>query len=110
MTVKIGTGVLDHPYKNNWEREFSQLLDMRKKSGEVLQYWYEGLRFQIGNGAWFTPDFPTLLATGEMVIYEVKGFRRPASIVRIKAAAKQYPFKFFIVTKQKDGGWKYDEI
>ena len=64
-----------------------------------------------GVGAVYTPDFSVLVPDAERVEYrEVKGYRREASIVRLKAAALRYPdFRFVLVTKV-NGDWHHTTI
>lgn len=109
MSVKVNQRLLNTPFKNNWERDFAQLLDQHKQEGRIKDWWYESLRFEIGKGAWYKPDFPILMSDNEMIICEVKGRKREAGIAKIKAAALRHPFRFFLVSKQK-GAWVYDEV
>ena len=101
---------------NNLERRFQDDLKMRQYAGEVVWFDFEPLRFKLAtfmqNGAprtiWYTPDFVALTKLeGELICYEVKGFWREASRVRIKLAASHYPFEFVAVTREH-GEWKYE--
>lgn len=94
-------------------RYASEVLDVRKASGEVAAYWYESVKLRLAEGAWFTVDFFVMLADGRLEAHEVKGFLRESAAVRIKMAAEKYPFLFFMAFKRKKvdgGGWKIKEI
>jgi hypothetical protein len=94
-------------------RYASEVLDVRKATGEVAEYWYESVKLRLAEGAWFTVDFFVMLADGRLEAHEVKGFLRESAAVRIKTAAEKYPFLFFMAFKRKKvdgGGWKIKEI
>ena len=99
------------PYRSKWEWEYAEYLDRLVAAKRVLVWRYEPERLEIGVGAKYTPDFSVLLPGAERVEYrEVKGYRREASIVRIKAAALRYPlFRFVLVTK-RNGHWHHQPI
>lgn len=94
---------------NKTEKEYQSLLEKRKFTGEVAWYAFEGIKFRLADGTFYTPDFPVMLADGTMEIHEVKGYWKDDAKVKIKVAAELYPFRFIAVYKEK-GGWKYEEI
>lgn len=90
------------PYKSRYEKEFATELELRRRAGEVLWWDYEPFRLKLSSTEQltYTPDFAAVLADGEeLVIYEVKGFRREDAMVKLKVAADRFPFRFFLVTK-----------
>jgi hypothetical protein len=96
---------------NKWETQYAAELELRRKAGEVLWWAFEDYRLKIGHGAWYTPDFAVMVpqehqgATFDSLeFHEVKGYRREAAMVRIRAAAKHFPHDFWIITR-KDGNW-----
>lgn len=61
------------------------------------------------NKCFYTPDFITA-DDGGLVAWEVKGFWRDDARVKIKVAAKEFPFiRFVAVTKTKTG-WKEENF
>lgn len=97
-------------HMNRTESAYAQLLEIRKNAGEILWFDFEGLRFRVGVGAWYCPDFLIMNADGTIECHETKGgFSREAAIVRIKCAAEKFPFKFVLV-KFKRGQWTYQEM
>ena len=99
------------PYRSKWEADYAKHLDALVAARIVAVWRYEPERLEIGVGAVYTPDFSVLVAGADRVEYhEVKGYRREAAIVRIKAAALRYPeFRFVLVTKLH-GEWKLTPI
>lgn len=113
--VALKAGVLrDKPKRgqNKWEAEFAARLQSQQDSGLIVWYQFEGLRFRLADGAWYKPDFVALSHTGELIVYECKGFWRESARVRIKVAADRHPFRFITVTKRrmKDGGGWAEEM
>lgn len=103
---------------NKTETCYAAYLEVLKVAGEILSYEFEAIRLNIGERAWYTPDFFVLRHTIDterpgnalaVEFHEVKGSwkaknQRDAR-TRIKSAAKQFPhFEFLAVTKN-GGGW-----
>lgn len=87
-------------YRSKLEADYARYLNLLFLAGELRTWSYEAVKLKIGNGAFFTPDFLVVCASGDVEFRETKGFRREAAIVRIRSAALQYPFwPFFLVTR-----------
>lgn len=100
---------------NRTETAYAAHLDLLIKAGEVSAYLFEGVRLIIGNSQCaFTPDFMVVLSAGYIEFHEVKGFWREAARVRIKVAAKQFPWFTFIAvtrrTKKQGRGWNVEKF
>jgi len=60
------------------------------------------LTVKIGDDCRFTPDFAAIDRSGKLLAYETKGFFRDDAKVKLKAAARQYPWiEFVLVTRTK---------
>lgn len=98
---------------NKTESEYCQLLELRKRAGEIVWYRFEGIKLRLADNTFYTPDFAVMLSTGEMEMHEVKGFWTDDARVKIKVAAEQYPFRFIAVkpkAKKAGGGWEVEEF
>ncbi|TBL50562.1 DUF1064 domain-containing protein [Obesumbacterium proteus] len=98
---------------NKTESEYCQLLELRKRVGEIVWYRFEGVKLRLADNTFYTPDFAVMLITGEMEMHEVKGFWTDDARVKIKVAAEQYPFRFIAVkpkAKKAGGGWEVEEF
>jgi hypothetical protein len=97
---------------NKLETAYSQHLDLKKFGDEIADWKFNALRFHLGGGSWFKPDFCVFLRGGGLEVHEVKGHWREAARVRIRVAASLFPFwTFTAVTRDKrTGAWKYEEI
>ena len=91
---------------NKTEEAYAKHLQSLQHTGEVVWYKFEGVKLRLADNTFYSPDFAVMLASGEMVMMEVKGFMTDDANVKIKVAADMYPFRFFLVRKraQKDGG------
>lgn len=105
---RLKTGVM-----NKTESEYCQLLELRKRAGEIAWYRFEGIKFRLADNTFYSPDFDVMLSTGEMEVHEVKGHWTDDARVKIKVAAEQYPFRFIAVKpkpKKAGGGWEIEEF
>ncbi len=90
----IARGALKNPDMNQTEAKYAQLLDLRQKAGEILWWEFEGITLKLADDTRYTPDFDVMLPDGSIECHETKGFWRDDALVKIKVAAKQFPFKF----------------
>lgn len=98
---------------NKTESAYCQLLELRKRAGEIDWYRFEGIKLRLADNTFYTPDFAVMLANGEMEMHEVKGFWADDARVKIKVAAEQYPFRFIAVkpkAKKAGSGWEVEEF
>lgn len=112
------------PGMNRTETAFSQHLELRRQVGEILWWSFEGITFKIGERCYYTPDFPCMLSTCEMHIFDVKGtqtkqrksgdfyetdYTEDDARVKLAACATMYPFTFFVAYLD-NGNWITKEI
>lgn len=100
-------------YASKLEAEWAQVLELRKRAGEIVHWAYEPITLKLADGSRFTPDFMTIRADREIEFFETKGFMREAANVRLKVAAELYPwFRFTLVRRGKGarGQWTCDEV
>lgn len=98
---------------NVTERRYAEHLDMRRRAGAVAWFRFEGMKFRLAEGTFYTPDFAVMLASGELECHEVKGFWEDDARVKVKVVAEQYPLRFIAVTaktKKAGGGWAIEEF
>jgi hypothetical protein len=91
----------------------NEILEIRKRAGEIIEYWFETVTLKLANGVRYTPDFFVRLKSNEYEFHEVKGFWRDDARVKIKVAAGLFPFQFFAVQRQKKrdgGGWTVESF
>ncbi len=96
---------------NGWESEFSKLVENLKAVNSILDWRYEPLRLLIATGkkrAYYKPDFMSISIGERVTFYEVKGFWKPDSRLRIKVAAGLYPFFDFVGVTKENGEWAYE--
>ena len=95
---------------NKTEAEFAVHLDVRKYRTEIRWYGFEAVTLKLADGCRYTPDFCVVTLTGRIEFWEVKGFWRDDARVKIKVAAKLFPWARFVAVtkrrKQDGGGWR----
>lgn len=98
---------------NKTEESYRKHLEGQKMLGNVLEYWFEGMKLKLAPSTFYTPDFDVLTASGEIECHEVKGHWEDDARVKIKVAASIYPFRFIAVkprSKKDGGGWETEEF
>ena len=106
-------GRLKQGQMNKTEKEYSERLKLLKYLGEILWFKFEGIKLRLADKTFYSPDFVVMMESGEMQIHEVKGYMMDDANVKIKVAAEMYPFRFFIIrkNKKKNGGdWDIKEV
>jgi hypothetical protein len=93
------------PYRSRWEKEYAERLETLRMFGELESWKHEPMRFRLADGAWYKPDFMVIERDGEIAFEEVKGFERPAAILRWKVAADLYPMFVWRMVSKRDGAW-----
>lgn len=61
----------------------------------------------------YTPDFPAQLSSGEIVLYEIKGYLDVGgdAWLKLKLVADQYPFRVILAQhRNKAEGWTFREV
>ncbi len=106
----LALGRLPVGQMNRTEAAYAEHLELLKRSGDVLWWHFEGLKFRLADKTFYSPDFNIMKKGGQLVMHEVKGFMRDDAAVKIKVAASLYPFPFFIVRKGKAGIWNISEV
>ncbi len=94
---------------NKTEAKYSELLEQRQISGEILWFKFEGLKLRLADKTFYTPDFVLMLSNGEIELHEVKGFWESAARVKIKVAAETFPFRFVAISWKKKA-WSFEEF
>lgn len=110
---------------NPTELRYAELLESRRIAGEVEWFRFEAMKFRIGAGAMYSPDYAVMLSDGSIELHEVKAgmldkktgalkmLSEEASKVRVKVAADQFPFRFLFAVerpKKSGGGFEIREV
>jgi hypothetical protein len=98
---RFALGRLPTGKMNKTETAYASHLELRKRTGDVLWFEFEGIKLRLADKTFLTIDFPVLRGDGLMEMHDIKGGPiMDDANVKIKVAAKMYPFKFFIVRKK----------
>jgi len=98
---------------NKTEAEYERMLRQRQQLGAVLWYDFEAITLKLADDTRYTPDFAVLVADGIMEMHETKGFMRDDAFVKLKLAARLFPFRFYLIRKRpkkSGGGWDSTEV
>lgn len=112
IRMKFARGVRRKPGEmNKLEGAMAEHLKMLERSGEVAEWWFEGITLRLAKLTRYTPDFLVLMADGVLECWEVKGHWEDDARVKIKVAAEMFPLRFKAFTprpKRDGGGWNIE--
>jgi len=97
------------PKLNKLELEYQVVL-VNTAGVETETIVAQGMRFELGTGIWYKPDF-TCIIDGRFTCIEVKGphaFR--GGFENLKVAARSYHWMQWILVWKKDGQWQTQTI
>lgn len=91
---------------NKTEAAYSEELEMMKRRGNVIEYWFESITLKLADRCRYTPDFLVLHADGSMELVDVKSPAPidPKSLVKAKVAAKMFPIFRVVMAQRQKGG------
>ena len=95
---------------NKTEAEYAGMLELRKRAGELQDYFYDAMKVKIGaERCVYNIDFVAVLADGSLELIEVKGAHvRDDSRVKFQSAKLQYASlgRWVWAQKKKDKTWE----
>ncbi|WP_244097753.1 hypothetical protein [Burkholderia anthina] len=99
---------------NKSEAAYAAVLEERKRTGDVLWYRFEGIKFKLAPKTFLTVDFAVMLADHALVMVDVKGAKaivEDDARVKMKVAADLFPFRFMLAypRRAKNGGGFIEE-
>jgi hypothetical protein len=98
------------PHDNNMnktEKNYSEYLEVLKINGEILDWKHEPFNLRLAKRTFYKPDFVVITLNGYIEIHEVKGRWEDDALVKIKVAAKDFPWFTFKAVFNEKGGWRY---
>jgi hypothetical protein len=98
---------------NKTEAAYAERLEMLRRSGEILSYDFEAITLKLAPNTRYTPDFLVITSDATVELHEVKGHWYDDARVKIKVAARLFPFRFVAVRKKSHrdgGGWDQEEF
>lgn len=80
---------------------------------ESVNYPWLGIQnitLKLAHDCRYTPDFWTLETDGSLVAREVKGYFREDAKIKIKTAARLFPWIKFILAFDEKGSWRHELV
>lgn len=69
----------------------------------------QNMTFKLADDTRFTPDFNVLCGQW-MQCVDVKGFQREDALIKIKVAARMFPWATFVIVKKTKDGWEHTSV
>lgn len=104
---------------NGTELRYMNLLELRKKAGEIVDYRYEHIKLTLTparpgmKGMTYTPDFEVIMFDPEarIQLHETKsGYIRDDAWIKFKMAVTMYPEFRFVLAQYIKGNWYIKEF
>lgn len=103
-------------FKSKAEARYAQILEARKRAGEIADWDYEPITLVVGRGGSrvtrFTADFAVHWHDRTVELIEVKGgYIRDDARVKLLAAVRQWPgFRWTLAVGRKGGGFDVERL
>lgn len=98
------------PFRSKLESAYAGYLHTLMLAGDIQLYRYEPIKLLLAPQTTFTPDFFVQTKEGTIEFHEVKGWAREDAMVKLKVAAKLYPWWKFWLIKRYCGAWDLREV
>ena len=114
-TEKYGSTPMPAPVKkahkmNGTEREWAEILDYLKRSGEIIDWKYDPFNLRLADNTYYRPDF-LVVYPGHFEIIEIKGgWMQDDSIAKFKIAAEQFPWFVFKMVQKKSKNSPFETV
>jgi DNA helicase IV len=95
---------------NKTERKRAEELEAMKRSGEIVEWWYEAVTLKLAHDCRYTPDFLIQENDGRLRFEETKGFWRDDAKVKTRVAVRIFPFPLRVLKVRKGGGWNIEIV
>ena len=96
--------------RNKTEEAFWQMQLLRKRADEILECHWEPFNLRLADKTYYKPDCLVIENDGTMTLYEVKGFFRDDARVKVKVAARLFPYFRIIVATWPKKQWRYELV
>lgn len=94
---------------NKTEANYAQILELEKRAGNIITWYFEALKFRLADGCFYLPDF-LVVYKDRYELHEVKGFFRTTAKVKLKVASELYPYFKWKVVRLIKGNWQVEEV
>ena len=93
-------------HMNKTEHAYAGRLEVLKRAGEIHDWRFAAVTLVLGPDCRYTPDFLVVENSGLVAFHEIKGFWRDDAKVKIRLAAKLFPWMTFTAFRRdKVTGW-----
>ena len=94
---------------NGLEKKYAAYLDIRKVTGEILDWRFESLKLKLAPATFYNPDFLLLMPDRTIELHECKGWLEDDAAVKIKVAREMFGsiFTIVLVRLNKSKNWTF---
>lgn len=93
------------PGMNRLETAYAEELEAKRFGGIIREWHFQALTLKLANDTRYTPDFFVVAQDGAVECHETKGHMRDDAAVKLKVAARQFPFRFYLIRRDRKTGY-----
>lgn len=109
--MKARARALPKGQMNKLETRYAGELELRRRAGEIIAWYFEPVQWLLCKVTSYRPDFMVVMLDGTVEFHEAKGFWDEKNRIKTKLAASKFPwFRFVGVQWSKRGGWSFEEF
>ena len=94
---------------NITERKYADELYKRQLAKEIIAYSFEPVKLRLAKNTYYAPDF-LVVCPDRFEFHEVKGFARDDAMVKLKVAARLFPWFCFVLVKRSKREWIFKDV
>lgn len=91
---------------NKLESRYAQYLEALKFGKEIRDWRYEPFKLKLAEKCTYCPDFFIVTKDGAFECHETKGWLREDSWIKLKVAAREFPWWQFKLITWGQGQWE----
>jgi len=94
---------------NKTEERYARRLENMKLAALIIDWRFDELNFRLAKKTHYRPDF-LVITTDRIEMHEVKGFWRDDARVKIKMAARMFPWFRWVAVQWKKKQWVFESF
>jgi hypothetical protein len=109
---KAGRAAHEPGKMNGLEKRYAAHLELRRTVGEIRHWAFEPLKLKLASATFYNVDFLVVLNDGTVELHETKGHWEDDARVKIKVAAKMFPWWAFVGVQwvKEAKTWKFERF
>ena len=96
-------------YRSDTERQYTEYLELLRRTGEIVNWFYEDSKWKLADGTYYIPDF-MVVYKDKIVFVEIKGYTKgrfgEKGVLKFKWCAERYKMFYWRLVQKNKGNWE----